>query len=152
MFRYASSGVSMPTPPAPQPQQARQLMGVTTGDPPTIGSPDNVSIASTSQVGPFVLPRPCPSSSTVILPVLCIRIGFKCGYGSGSSFFFRNADADPGSQTNQDPLPPPLRRAPSSSPGLALLYLFLGFRIRVHLIRIRIQHFWLNTDPDPKTI
>ncbi len=22
-------------------------------------------------------------------------------------------------------------------------------RIRIHLIRIRIQHFWLNTDPDP---
>ncbi len=24
-----------------------------------------------------------------------------------------------------------------------------GFRIRIHLIRIRIQHFRLNTDPDP---
>jgi hypothetical protein len=55
MFSYTSSGVNMPTPPAPQQQQqARQLMGVTTGEPPTIGSPDNVSIASTSQVGSFV--------------------------------------------------------------------------------------------------
>ncbi len=24
-----------------------------------------------------------------------------------------------------------------------------GLRIRIHIIRIRIQHFWLNTDPDP---
>jgi hypothetical protein len=55
MFCRASSGVNMPTPPAPQQQQqARQLMGVTTGEPPTIGSPDNVSIASTSQVGSYV--------------------------------------------------------------------------------------------------
>jgi hypothetical protein len=27
-----------------------------------------------------------------------------------------------------------------------------GFRIRIHLIRIRIQHFGLNTDPDPMRI
>jgi hypothetical protein len=24
-----------------------------------------------------------------------------------------------------------------------------GLRIGIHFIRIRIQHFWLNTDPDP---
>ncbi len=28
-------------------------------------------------------------------------------------------------------------------------YLFPGFRVCIHLIRIRIQHFRLNTDPDP---
>jgi hypothetical protein len=27
-----------------------------------------------------------------------------------------------------------------------------GFRIRIQLIRIRIQHFRLNTDPDPVRI
>jgi hypothetical protein len=33
-------------------------------------------------------------------------------------------------------------------------YYFAGFRIRIHLIRLRIliQHFRLNTDPDPDPI
>ena len=55
----------MPTPPAPQQQQQqpRQMMGVTTGDPPTIDSPDNVSIASTSQVGSLL---------QLVVPSLCI--------------------------------------------------------------------------------
>jgi hypothetical protein len=33
--------------------------------------------------------------------------------------------------------------------SLSLQYLEAGFRIRIHLIRIRIQHFRLNTNPDP---
>ena len=32
--------------------------------------------------------------------------------------------------------------------GIFLL-IFTGLRIRIHFIRIRIQHFRLNTDPDP---
>jgi hypothetical protein len=27
-----------------------------------------------------------------------------------------------------------------------------GLRIRIHFIRIRIQHFWLNTNTDPDPI
>ncbi len=48
-------------------------------------------------------------------------------------------------------LPPPqdtsLTRPPP--PPASLCVLGSGFRIRIHLIRIRIQHFRLNTDPDP---
>jgi hypothetical protein len=29
------------------------------------------------------------------------------------------------------------------------LLIYAGLRIRIHFIRIRIQHFRLNTDPDP---
>jgi hypothetical protein len=32
---------------------------------------------------------------------------------------------------------------------LLVLGFLAGFRIRIHLIRIRIQHFRLNTYPDP---
>ncbi len=32
---------------------------------------------------------------------------------------------------------------------LVSLVLEAGLRIRIHFIRIRIQHFRLNTDPDP---
>ncbi len=31
-------------------------------------------------------------------------------------------------------------------------YLYSGLRIRIHFIRIRIQHFRQNTDPDPNPI
>jgi hypothetical protein len=31
----------------------------------------------------------------------------------------------------------------------SLLVFIAGLRIRIHLIRIHIQHFRLNTDPDP---
>ncbi len=37
----------------------------------------------------------------------------------------------------------PRGRLPSSNPWTKA-----GLRIRIHLIRIRIQHFRLNTDPD----
>ncbi len=35
---------------------------------------------------------------------------------------------------------------------LYLLVIFPGLRIRIHFIRIRIQHFRMNTNPDPDTI
>jgi hypothetical protein len=34
----------------------------------------------------------------------------------------------------------------------SLLYREPGLRIRIHLIRIRIQHFGLNADPDPAVL